>query len=59
MSPTKQKPLKPTDVPEEVIQMLAESMRIDAATALDLLMALQRDVIRGARGESAAISSKD
>ncbi|HEX9324146.1 MAG TPA: hypothetical protein VF913_18810 [Xanthobacteraceae bacterium] len=36
--------LKPTSVPEEVIDELAASLKIDTAQALDLVMFLQNEL---------------
>jgi hypothetical protein len=38
--------LKPTDVPEEVITMLAESLGVDTDQALDCIMAIQDELWR-------------
>ena len=35
--------LKPTDIPEEVIEQLAESLKIDTATVVDFIMFLYRE----------------
>jgi hypothetical protein len=36
--------LRPTDVPERVIQDLAASLKIDPAMALDLIMATGKEI---------------
>jgi hypothetical protein len=41
----KEKAFKPTDIPEQAIEELAESMKIDSATAVDLIMFMYRELL--------------
>ena len=47
MSKRKDKRLKPTDVPEKAIAELAASLKIDEATALDLIMFMYEESRHG------------